>query len=297
MNDFAAIGLRIQGEYVRDGTKCQPLRIICSTQLPVQRLIVQIYEVQTPAEAEYLIDLDVDHIGSVILSQDNWQQSILKETIETIRSSTAKSSLIPLYHHPETVLQTLDYYQPDIVHFCEALVGHARLWDFCNQLIQLQTAVKNQFPQIKVMRSIPIAQSGDADEVPTLEFAKRFEPASDYFLTDTFLAKAAGSDQNSQPVQGYVGITGKTCNWKIARKLVEVSRVPVILAGGISPQNAVDGIQQVNPAGVDSCTQTNALDEKGQPIRFKKDLAKVKQLVKNVRQTERALSHRSDDTA
>ena len=24
MNDFAAIGLRIQGEYVRDGIKCQP---------------------------------------------------------------------------------------------------------------------------------------------------------------------------------------------------------------------------------------------------------------------------------
>ena len=28
MNDFAAIGLRIQGEYVRDGSKSQPLRLI-----------------------------------------------------------------------------------------------------------------------------------------------------------------------------------------------------------------------------------------------------------------------------
>jgi hypothetical protein len=27
MNDFAAIGLRIQGEYVRDGTKCQPFNV------------------------------------------------------------------------------------------------------------------------------------------------------------------------------------------------------------------------------------------------------------------------------
>ena len=104
----------------------------------MQRLIVQIYEIQTPAEAEQLIDLDVDHIGSVLLSQDSWRQSDVKETIDTIRSSSARSSLIPLYHDPETVLQTLDYYQPDIVHFCEALVGHARLWDFCDQLIQLQ---------------------------------------------------------------------------------------------------------------------------------------------------------------
>jgi hypothetical protein len=26
MDDFAASGLRIQGEYVRDGTKCQPFK-------------------------------------------------------------------------------------------------------------------------------------------------------------------------------------------------------------------------------------------------------------------------------
>ncbi|MBT8331686.1 MAG: hypothetical protein KJP06_05090 [Deltaproteobacteria bacterium] len=263
----------------------------------MQRIIVQIYEVQTAAEAEQLIDLDVDHIGSVVLSQNDWLQSALKETIEAIRSSTARSSLIPLYHHPETVLRTLEYYQPDIVHFCEALVGHEHLWDFCDQLIRLQTVVKHHFPDIKVMRSIPIAQSGDVDGVPTLEFAKRFEPATDYFLTDTFLSKASGDEAINQPVQGFVGITGKTCNWEKAAKLVESSRIPVILAGGISPQNAVDGIQRVHPAGVDSCTLTNAHDKNGQPIRFKKDLASVKQLVENVRQTEIALSDQRDDIA
>ncbi|MGD8992429.1 MAG: hypothetical protein PVI00_13315 [Desulfobacterales bacterium] len=266
-----------------------------STELHVRRLIVQIYEVQTPAEAEQLIDLDVNHIGCVILSEEIWQQPIVRETIGTIRSSAAKSSLIPLYHQPDTVLRTLDYYQPDIVHFCEALVGHERLWNFCDSLIKLQATVKNHFPEIKVMRSIPIAQPGGTGAVPTLDFAKRFEPISDFFLTDTFLSKASGSSQNGQPVMGFVGITGKTCNWKTARKLVESSRVPVILAGGISPQNAVDGIQQVHPAGVDSCTLTNALDENGRPIRFKKDLAKVKQLVDQVRQTEKMLSGHDDD--
>ncbi|MGD8962983.1 MAG: hypothetical protein PVF29_16720 [Desulfobacterales bacterium] len=266
-----------------------------STELHVQRIIVQIYEVQTPTEAEQLIELDVNHIGSVILSEEDWRQPTLRETIRTIRSSAAKSSLIPLYHQPDTVLRTLDYYQPDIVHFCEALVGHERLGDFCDQLIKLQATVKNHFPEIKVMRSIPIAQPGCTGTVPTLDFAKRFEPISDFFLTDTFLSKSSGSSQNGQPVQGFVGITGKTCNWKTARKLAESSRIPVILAGGISPQNAVDGIQQVHPAGVDSCTLTNALDEYGRPIRFKKDLAKVKQLVDQVRQTQKMLSGHGDD--
>ena len=147
----------------------------------MQRIIVQIYEVQTPLEAEDLIELDVDHIGSVIISEENWKLPQLKETIKTIQSTAAKSSLIPLYNHPESVLRTLDYYQPDIVHFCEALPDSGNLWDFCDRLIHLQASVRKHFPEIKIVRSIPIAQSEGADEIPTLELAQRFEPASDFF--------------------------------------------------------------------------------------------------------------------
>ena len=32
-------------------------------------MIIQIYEIQTPSEAERCIELGVDHIGSVILSE------------------------------------------------------------------------------------------------------------------------------------------------------------------------------------------------------------------------------------
>ena len=46
---------------------------------------------------------------------------------------------------------------------------------------------------------------------------------------------------------------------------------------GMSKEQA-EGIRQVRPAGIDSCTLTNAVDKKGNPIRFKKDLQKVKQL-------------------
>jgi phosphoribosylanthranilate isomerase len=140
------------------------------------------------------------------------------------------------------------------------------------------------------MRSIPIGQSGADDAIPTLEYARWFEPVSDFFLTDTLLVKPAGSPDDSQPVKGFVGITGKTCSWETAAKLVDASGIPVILAGGISPQNVIDGILQVKPAGVDSCTWTNEQDKTGNPIRFKKDLGKVRQLVAHVRQAEKKLS-------
>ena len=255
----------------------------------VQRLIVQIYEVQTPLEAEHLIELDVDHIGSVIVSEEQWMLPQLKDTVQVIKSTTAKSSLIPLFSHLDSVLRTLEYYQPDIVHFCEALAGEGGFWDFKDKLIGLQQDVKKHFPQIKIMRSIPIGQSGADDTIPTLEYARWFEPVSDFFLTDTLLVKPAGSPDGSQPVKGFVGITGKTCNWETAAKLVDASAIPVILAGGISPQNVIDGMLQVKPAGIDSCTWTNAQDKTGNPIRFKKDLGKVRQLVARVRQAEKLI--------
>ena len=252
----------------------------------MQRLIVQIYEVQTPLEAERLIELDVDHVGSVILSEEQWMLPQIKDTIQVIKSTAAKSSLIPLFNKPDSVLNTLEYYQPDIVHFCEVLTEKGGCWDFSDKLIGLQQEVKKNFPQIKIMRSIPIAPSGAVDRIPTLEYARRFEAVSDFFLTDTLMVKTAGFPVGSQPVHGFVGITGKICNWETAAKLVDASGIPVILAGGISPQNVIDGVLQVKPAGIDSCTWTNAQDKAGSPIRFKKDLDKVRQLVERVRQLE-----------
>jgi len=148
----------------------------------VQRFIVQIYEVQTPLEAERLIELDVDHIGSVILSEEQWRQPRLKDTVQVIRSTAAKSSLIPLFNNPDSLLRTLDYYQPDIVHFCEALAGEGGFWEISDKLIGLQQDLKEHFPHIKIMRSIPIAPPGTNNKIPTLEYARRFGPVSDFFF-------------------------------------------------------------------------------------------------------------------
>ena len=251
-------------------------------------MIIQIYEIQTPAEAQTLIDLGVDHIGSVIVSETEWKVPELKDTRECVRSSSAKSSLIPLFNTADSVFRILDYYRPDIIHFCEALTDQPDVKIFCRRLIELQQKVKTRFPDIRIMRSIPIARAGAVNSIPTLEIAGWFEPCSDFFLTDTVLLNQSGADVDYQPVKGFVGLTGQTCNWDTARRLASSCHIPVILAGGISPANVTEGITRVKPAGVDSCTLTNARDEKGRAIRFKKDLDKVQQLVEAVREAEKA---------
>ncbi len=245
----------------------------------MKNIIVQIYEIQTPYEAEIVIELGVDHIGSVILAEETWKVPQIRETISLTESTDSRTSLVHLFSNPDNIFRSLDYYRPDIIHFCEALANRENVFKDCEDLKRLQENVRKRFPEISIMRSIPIARPGKGEAFPSIEAAKIFESVSDYFLTDTLLMNEPGPASDNQPVSGFVGITGQTCDWDIAAKLVESSSIPVILAGGISPDNVSDSIQHVQPAGVDSCTGTNALDLEGRPIRFKKDPEKVKHFV------------------
>jgi len=242
-------------------------------------MIIQIYEIQTPLEAEDLIEAGVDHIGSVLTPKGSLKRQLLKETIDVVRSSASKSSLIPLFSDIDSISHALDFYKPDIVHFCEDLNRYKNNRSGLDFLIDLQENIKKRFPQILTMRSIPIPQPGIAEFFSSIELAKIFEHVSDIFLTDTVIMNNSGPIPYNQPVNGFVGITGLMCNWDIARKLVDSTDIPVILAGGLSPDNVFDGIRIVKPAGVDSCTQTNACDMQGNAVRFKKDMAKVKRFV------------------
>ena len=244
-------------------------------------MIIQIYEIQVPSEAEAMIELGVDHIGSVVLSETEWKNPTLKDTIDVIRNSPSKSSLIPLFGDPDNVFRTLDYYSPDIVHFCETLEGQGD--EGLRKLIQLQEGVRERFADIQIIRSIPIAEIGKADRVSTLKHAKHFESVSDFFLTDTLILTDDVANHEDQPVGGFVGITGKVCDWDMAARLVQQSDIPVILAGGISPENVIEAIERTRPAGIDSCTLTNLSDGCGKPIRFKKDFKRVAMLVERAR--------------
>ena len=246
--------------------------------------VIQIYEIQTPEEAGAMIQLGVDHVGSVITSSDRRHDPQIRDTIATVREMGAVSSLIPLYTQVEVVLDTLDYHQPDIVHFCDRLTGATD--PAVDEALLLQESVKDRFPDIHIMRSIPIGQPGYTDSQEVLALAKKLEARSDFFLTDTVIGSDSGTQDADQPVNGFVGITGLTCDWDTAAQLVASSRIPVILAGGISPENVAAGIRKVRPHGVDSCTCTNARDSRGRPIRFKKDVSRVAKLVAEAGRTQ-----------
>lgn len=279
--------MRIQHEYGRDGTKSQSflhLRFELKNRLAIlrERMIIQIYEIQTPEEADAVADLGVDHIGTVITDPTLCCDGLLKEVVRTVQAKQKKSSLIPLFSDLQTICRTLDYYQPDIIHFCDDLTdkSDAELASIC----QRQRDIASRYPDCAVMRTLPIVRNGFELNIDTLSLAERFADSSDWFLTDTLMVPTNPQGE-TQPVAGFIGITGLTCDWEMAARLVQHSKVPVILAGGIGPRNVEKGIEIVRPAGVDSCTRTNAVDAEGRPMRFKKDLEKVRSLVAAARLT------------
>jgi len=73
--------------------------------------------------------------------------------------------------------------------------------------------------------------------------------AVDAFITDTY-----------DPTTGATGATGRLHDWSISAELVRLSPRPVILAGGLKPDNVRAAVAQVRPAGVDAHTGVEGPD-------------------------------------
>lgn len=249
-------------------------------------ILTQIYEIQTPQAAETLLTIGVDHIGSVVLDEQRWKISELRETVRLVSESGARSSLLPLFSSVDAVSRALDYYQPDIVHCCEVIPVLPDMRPYLDRLCGFQIKIRERFPGIRTMRSLPVGPPETGGKERLLEIVTLFEPLTDYFLTDTVLPVPAGNGPEHQPVPGFVGITGMPCDWDVVAALVEFTKVPVIAAGGLSPDNVYEAIARTRPAGVDSCSRTNRDDGRGGSVRFEKDYEKVRRFVDEVKRAE-----------
>ena len=108
-----------------------------------------------------------------------------------------------------------------------------------------------------------------------LRDAREFGPSVDAFITDTW-----------DPQTGARGATGKTHDWAASRRIVEAAPRPVILAGGLTPENVGRAILRVRPAGVDAHTGVEAPDGAKDPARVRAFVGEARRafaLLKGVR--------------
>jgi len=241
-------------------------------------VIIQIYEIQEPQDAEKCVEIGIDHIGSVLLSENDWKKILIKDVVNVISSSDSKSSIIPLFNNPDIISRVIDYYHPNIIHLCENLIdseGHIES-KALSGAVSSQSLIRNRFPEFLIMRSLPIPKSGITKHFKPSIIANEFEEITDFFLTDTWLGTESG----------FIGITGEQQDLDLAHEFIVSSKIPVILAGGLSPDNVYDSIIKTSPFGVDSCTRTNMVDNKGKPLRFCKNFEKVIHFKNEVKRAE-----------
>ncbi len=132
----------------------------------------------------------------------------------------------------------------DITSLCETL--GASIVQLHGQVASAELVrLRKTLPLLRIIKSIVIHEGA---ELPT-RVIDEMGDFVDTFILDTF-----------DPATGASGATGKTHDWQLSRRIVEYSPHPVILAGGLTPENVGDAIRQVRPAGVDVHTGVENAD-------------------------------------
>jgi phosphoribosylanthranilate isomerase len=149
----------------------------------------------------------------------------------------------------------------DIARFADALgAGIVQLHgEVCaRELARLRT----MRPALGLIKSLVVGRGGtDALRASVLELA----PLVDAFITDTY-----------DPETGASGATGKVHDWSVSRALVTLSPRPVILAGGLTPDNVRRAILEVGPAGVDAHTGVEGPDGRKDPRLVRRFVAEAR---------------------
>src|ERR1700741_2932782 len=205
-------------------------------------MIVQIYEVNNPLEAQQVAGCGVDHIG-VLVGKGDFPREVSIEQARGIFDSLPKNKkrvALLLSNELEYIVEIAKKVNPDILHLGAAL-----------ELLSTQDVLmlKNNLPSLKILRSIPVIGE------ESIESAQEYDGIADYLLLDSH-----------NPGDKQIGALGKTHDWAISRKIVASVKIPVILAGGLGPDNVSEAIQTVHPAGVDSKTKTDRSDGNGKDI-------------------------------
>lgn len=220
-------------------------------------MITQIYAVESFEEARSLVQIGIDYIGMVVGTTDKYSGVLNPEQAKTVLlgiTGQAKKVVLPFTESLKDIITIAQETNPDILH----IVAEPNVFLPTDLL-----ALKKQVPHIKIMRTIPVVDEKSIDQ------AKEYDGIADYLLLDS------RSKKNNQ-----IGITGETHDWNISRKIVQSVSVPVILAGGLGPDNVAESILAVNPFGVDSKTKTDM------PGSHKKDIEKVKCFVELAKTTK-----------
>lgn len=214
-------------------------------------MIVQIYGVMSPSDGAMVAALGADQIGVVVGERGAaWDEVDFESATRIFAALDTGVTKVALTLSSEAseIEAVIGAVRPDVLHLAAAL-----------DAIQpgQVAALKQRNPGLRVIRTIPVTGS------ESIRAASSFQGIADYLLLDS-----------RDPDTMSVGATGRRHDWTISAQIVATVRIPVILAGGLSPDNVREAISAVRPWGVDSNTLTGHDDD-----RTRKDPERVRRFI------------------
>ena len=225
-------------------------------------MIIQIYAVTNKSDALALCEMGVDHIGIVASGKGDFKHGIVsreeaKHLTTVVKDYGKIASLIVDTTKPEEIMLWIESVRPNIFHLCREVP--------IKKLSLLKNLLNDE--GVSLMYAIPVKDAS------SIEYAESIQEYADFIMLD--------SPFKSKQMPGFVGASGRTHDWTISARIVQTVYKPVILGGGLSPDNVQDAIKIVHPFGVDAKSSLDLPDGYG-----KKDLSKVREFIEKVRSIE-----------
>ena len=121
--------------------------------------------------------------------------------------------------------------------------------------LDITELVKIRESGIKLIKTIKVSQDSGPDEI--LKQVDALKGGADAVLLDT-------------AVGGKTGGTGVTHNWDVSAEVIKGSSIPIILAGGLIPENVGEAVKTVHPYAVDTASgvETGGIKDEKKVVEF-----------------------------
>jgi phosphoribosylanthranilate isomerase len=211
---------------------------------------VKICGIRDKTHALAAVEAGADFIGLVFApSKRQVTPTQAREIASAVKKSSDATKVVGVFVNAPAsqVNEIADFCALD----CVQLSGDES-WEYCREVVE---------PVIKAIR---IGQQSPAELYAELSAGGQLLPQQRFIaLLDS-------------QVEGKYGGTGESFNWNLAQQVAK--RFPVIIAGGLDPENVSRLIERVRPWGVDvsSGVETGGV----------KDIAKIKAFIEAVRKAD-----------
>lgn len=224
---------------------------------------IKICGIRTSEEIELAARYGADAVGFITEVPVESPRNLDSDTAYSLVSEVPRcldSVLVIMPENSARGLELIEKVRPDIVQI------HSKLPLSELELIKEKT-------NIPIIKTLYVAERDETSveklENSTLVF-DLLEQVS--LLEETAVVDAILLDTDKS---GKPGGTGCVHDWILSRRIVDETRLPIILAGGLKPENVQEAIKAVSPYAVDTASGVEASG--------KKDSLKIKSFIEEVR--------------